>query len=535
MNELLASYADDDEVAPNTAPAIESLTSLSGRGVVPLSNNMKGEIMLNINAPLASYGMEYGAVHPHMAPEKLPGKGVTEAHMDLAVFDREYVRAARGSESTIATQPQADVGDNNVGFKNNGTGGKAATKKRRRDPFAERGDEDAGGPMDHDEDLLTPEQRAFLGRSKALDAAVASALKEDGGLAATEAAASGSRRGGPTSIFHGKSVTDYQGRTYMHPPAGLRPVEHACFVPQATSASREYHGHSKGVARIRLLPVTGHLLLSAGMDNNLKIWDVEDGHRCLRTFTAHDKAVRDVCLSNNGRTFVSASHDRTCKLWDTETGQVTGMFSLPSVPTVVKLNPDEDKQGEFLVGCQDKKVYQYDSRSGEVVQTYDRHLGPITSLTFINENRLFVSSSEDNSLRVWEYGIPVETKIVSEPWMHSMPAITPHPNGNNILCQSLDNQILVYNTDGKFKLNNKKRFVGHLPAGYACEVAVSPDGQWVTSGDGEGKFYVWSWKTCKIVKQWKAHDQVSIGSVWHPIHASRVFTCSWDASIKMWE
>ncbi len=36
---------------------------------------------------------------------------------------------------------------------------------------------------------------------------------------------------------------------------------------------------------------------------------------------------------------------------------------------------------------------------------------------------------------------------VSEPWMHSMPAITPmpHDDGNPkyLLCQSLDNQILV--------------------------------------------------------------------------------------------
>jgi hypothetical protein len=526
MDHLLASYADD-EAAPNIAPAVESFTSLSGSGVVPLTKDKKGEIVLNINAPLASYGMEYGAVHPHMAPAKLPGKGVTEAHMDLAVFDREFVRAARGGGFGEEAEAAAAATESRQGPR------APAAKKRRRDPFADRADGAAAGPVDHDEDLLTPEQRAFLGRSKALDAAVASALREDGD---GEAATGGSRRGGgPTSIFHGKSVTDYQGRTYMHPPAGLRPVDHACFVPQSSAAAREYKGHGKGVARIRLLPTTGHLLLSAGMDNILKIWDVEEEHRCLRTFTAHDKAVRDVCLSNNGRAFVSASHDRTCKMWDTETGQVTGVFSLPSVPTVVKLNPDEDKQGEFLVGCQDKKVYQYDSRTGEVVQTYDRHLGSITSLTFINENRLFVSSSEDNSLRVWEYGIPVETKIVSEPWMHSMPAITPHPNGNNILCQSLDNQILVYNTDGKFKLNNKKRFVGHLPAGYACEVAVSPDGQWVTSGDGEGKFYVWSWKTCKIVKQWKAHDQVTIGAVWHPIHTSRVFTCSWDASIKMWE
>ena len=46
---------------------------------------------------------------------------------------------------------------------------------------------------------------------------------------------------------------------------------------------------------------------------------------------------------------------------------------------------------------------QWDTRSGEIVQEYDRHLGAVNTITFIDQNRRFVSTSDDKSLRVWEW------------------------------------------------------------------------------------------------------------------------------------
>jgi pre-mRNA-processing factor 17 len=214
------------------------------------------------------------------------------------------------------------------------------------------------------------------------------------------------------------------------------------------------------------------------------------------------------------------------------TGQCIARFTTKKIPYCVTFNPDEDKQHIFLTGCQDKKIYQFDTRSGEIVQEYDQHLGAVNTITFVDDNRRFVTTSDDKSLRAWEYDIPVVIKYVADPSMHSMPAVTLSWDKKWLACQSLDNQIMIYSAQDRLRLNRKKLFRGHLVAGYACQPGFSPDGRYLFSGDSEGKLWFWDWNTCKVYKKFKAHDAVVMGCVWHPHETSKVASCSWDGTIK---
>lgn len=122
------------------------------------------------------------------------------------------------------------------------------------------------------------------------------------------------------------------------------------------------------------------------------------------------------------------------------------------------------------------------------------------------------------TLRVWEYGIPVQIKYIADPSMQSMPAVTVHPNcappppgraapalacshasvdiaspgpqhwpdpsphlcplpspaAQWLAAQSMDNQIVIYSCKERFRLNSKKRFAGHSNAGYACQARAPP-------------------------------------------------------------
>jgi pre-mRNA-processing factor 17 len=147
-----------------------------------------------------------------------------------------------------------------------------------------------------------------------------------------------------------------------------------------------------------------------------------------------------------------------------------------------------------------------------------------------------VSSSDDKKVLVWEWDIGVPIKYISDPTMHSMPCLVMHPSLRFFVAQSLDNTICVFQAGTRFALQKNKKFSGHQVAGYACEPAVSPDGQFLVTGDGKGKLFIWDWKRHKILQKYKAHDNgPAIACVWHPLEPSVLFSCGWDGVIKMWQ
>ncbi|KAK6626430.1 pre-mRNA-processing factor 17 [Polyplax serrata] len=341
------------------------------------------------------------------------------------------------------------------------------------------------------------------------------------------------------TVLHIKDSVDYMGRNFLHIPQDVgvnlksdSPPE-KCFLPKAHIHT--WQGHTKGVATIKWFPKSAHLMLSAGMDCRVKIWEVYKDRRCVRTYYGHSQAVRDISFNNDGTKFLSAGYDRFLKLWDTETGECISRFTSRKIPYCCKFNPEEDKQHLFVAGTSDKKIVCWDIRSGEIVQEYDRHLGAVNSITFVDENRRFVTTSDDKSLRVWEWDIPVDMKYIADPTMHSMPSVTLSPNQKWLACQSMDNKIVIFSAINRFKMNKKKSFVGHMVAGYACSLDFSPDMSYLTSGDADGKCYVWDWKTTKLFKKWKAHNSVCISSLWHPHEPSKLATAGWDGLIKYWD
>lgn len=331
---------------------------------------------------------------------------------------------------------------------------------------------------------------------------------------------------------------DYRGRSWTDPPSGVKGVEpfdmddHACYVPK--KCVFRFTGHEKGVHRIRLFPRTGHLILSAGLDGACKVWSVEQ-KKCMRTYVGHSAAVRDVQFNNDGTKFVSASFDRFLRLWNVESGKVLGTYTNRRVPYVVKFYPNDDNI--FVVGCSDNKIVAYDSTTGEITQEYDHHLAPVNTITFVEDNGTkMVTSSDDKKILVWEWDIGVPIKYISDPTMHSMPVITMHPSEKFMLCQSLDNRIVVYQAGDRYGLQRKKKMEGHNVAGYACDIAISPDGRFVCSGDSNGKLLFWDFKRTRMLQKYHAHDKgPSIAAVWHPVEPSTVFTSGWDGVIKMWQ
>ena len=355
-----------------------------------------------------------------------------------------------------------------------------------------------------------------------------------------------------TTVFEGMEQYDYQGRTYMHVPqdldvdlvADFENLNLKCYHPKKLVHTFKSHGknaHEKPLTALKFFPSSGHLLLSAAADGKAKIWDAYHQRELLRSYSGHTKSIVDVDFSPDGTHFLTASYDRQMKVWDTETGKCTGRFSTGSTPHVIRWHPEDRSGKEFVAGMHDHKIVQFDTRlpseeeRHKPVQEYDHHLGPVNTITFCDENRRFITTSDDKSLRAWEFGIPVPIKFIAEPYMFAMVKSAVHPHKNSVLLQSSDNTIKVYNTGEKIRQNRKKDFRGHNNAGYAIDIDVSPDGGIVCSGDSAGYVCFWDWKTCKMWHKIKASDAAVVTTAWHPRESSKVVTGDLNGMIKYWD
>jgi len=340
------------------------------------------------------------------------------------------------------------------------------------------------------------------------------------------------------SAFHGRAERNHLGHTYMSPPAETalcfdkEAGSFECFVPKKNVHT--WTGHTKGISSIRFIPKTGHLLLSAGQDQRIKLWSVYGERECLRTFYGHNKPVREVNFSSDGSTFASCSFDKTFKVWNTETGQCTFYKDHRAIPYCVRVHPTDSNI--LLVGTADRKVLQWDLRdkSSSPCTEYVEHSAAINTITFFDSNKRFVTSSDDKTLRVWQYGQSTGSRLIADSSMVSMPYAVHHPSEHLIAFQSLDNRINIYSTTDTLTLR-AKRFIGHATSGYACQVSFSPDGKYILSGDGRGYTVIWDWNSGAIAKRLEGHKQVCVGVEWNPQSPTGLATCSWDGTIKYWE
>jgi pre-mRNA-processing factor 17 len=337
-----------------------------------------------------------------------------------------------------------------------------------------------------------------------------------------------------TTIFHGtaEDLEDYQGRSWIDLPRGYKQgsVE-KCRVPKKTVHT--WSSHSKGVSAIRFHP-SGHLLLSTSLDGTAKISRVHDNRKCMRTYLGHTKGIRTAEFAGSGGgQFVSSSFDKSVKLWDTETGAIVTSFdTMNSISFSLGTHPAHPS---ILLAGINKKIVQFDTRTGDNLQEYDYHLDAVNSITFVDEGRKFITSSDDKTIRVWEFGVPVQIQVIKDTEMHAASTASLSPDGTTWLGQNADNTIVSYSVTGpKVRQLKKKTFQGHSSAGYAIDVGMSPDSQYLYSGDGEGRVFLWSWKSRKVVKTLSAHQQVCVGCQWHPFEPSTLATCSWDGSVKLW-
>jgi WD40 repeat protein len=148
---------------------------------------------------------------------------------------------------------------------------------------------------------------------------------------------------------------------------GLKPVR--VMTDEEVAATRRHlvgardprllPGHAKNLVSALLFSGDGRVLVSAGRDNAIRVWDVSGG-RERRRLEGHTKGVNGLALSPDGKTLASAGGDGVVRLWDMS--------------------------------------------SGKALDTLEGHKGRVLCVAFSPDGKVLASGDEDGTIRLWDAG-----------------------------------------------------------------------------------------------------------------------------------
>lgn len=285
-------------------------------------------------------------------------------------------------------------------------------------------------------------------------------------------------------------------------------------------------GHDHSVFGIATTP-DGKRVVSASIDNTLKIWQLETG-RCVDTLRAHSRQANDVAITPDGKIALSTSSDRTLRIWDLESCQTVGTLKghADSVWGVA-VTPD----GKTVVsGSWDRTLRVWDLESHKCLRRLRGHGGSIAEhgVAISPDGRRIVSGSCDKTVKVWDLDT-AECLLTLQGHSDSVWGVAVTPDGKKIVSASSDKTLRVWNIESGQSLAT---FEGHTDTVMA--VAVTPDGRRLVSGSDDNSLKVWEIESGRCLATLEGHtDRVSAVAV--TPDGKKVVSGSNDNTVRVWE
>src|SRR5262249_22511616 len=147
-------------------------------------------------------------------------------------------------------------------------------------------------------------------------------------------------------------------------------------------------GHSELITRVLFDP-KGRWLASSSNDGRLRVWDgTPEGEAAARpcvTLAGHTRQVFGVDFSPDGRQVASASQDRTVRVWDVAAARAVHTLA-DHTDTVFAVAFGRD--GLLVSGSYDSTTKVWNARTGALVQTVEGPEARARGLDLSNDGKL---------------------------------------------------------------------------------------------------------------------------------------------------
>ncbi len=292
---------------------------------------------------------------------------------------------------------------------------------------------------------------------------------------------------------------------------------------------REWTGHATAVRSLSLMN-DGNLLLSAGEDNTVRLWDTVSG-TLVKTFRGHDSAVRAAVALPDGRSVLSASHDATVRQWS-----IAGYEELRSLQgrtfeghADAILSASFSPNQEWVVtASRDRTARTWNGKTGVLKQTFEEgHHFLASTAVFYYRGRGLLTAAVDNTARLWDVGTGTQIRRFDRTGRAAAAVI--NRDATALFTGGNDQQAQQWDMKTGELIRS---FPGHHAE--VTAVALSPDERWLLTGDAKGFAVIWDLNTGKRQHELKAHTR-RVSQAAFLADGTRALTASGDNTVAQWD